>query len=81
MGCYNCGKTGKVGIDLKQEIYVFVEEIEPNKKSICIKAKFLTDPNGQVAGFGLCQECAAIAFEAFAKKLKQMEEEDFRMGM
>ena len=72
MLCYSCGENyDRLG--LKDFFYGLNVKMEPGSKSLVL--------NVELKSGGLCKKCSILAFEACAKKLKQMEEEDFRMEM
>ena len=80
MACYNCGKRGEEGIDLKQLFYIWIDEKEKRQfaKELLISGRFAIGRNIPSIPSGLCQECMALAFYEAASTVRNMSDGEFK---
>jgi hypothetical protein len=81
--CFNCGKKGEAGQNLKQEFYIEIGESKGSKlfrKEILIKGEFWRDVNIRFTRSGLCKECMALALEESARVVRRMDDANFKFA-
>ena len=77
-GCYFCGKSGRAGLDFKQNFTVSSAGDNKGLKDVMISGYLGINEDELVMPDGLCKDCLAIVFDRVAQELRKMSEVDFR---